>query len=154
MGSCTNGAECDYWHPPVCRHWREGTCQDQKKCAFLHREKPVKERKEKSAAPAQADPKAGTKAGPKAKAGARMAYSQANCAGPPPSLTLSSSFDPLAGAVAMPMIPKPRACNFPCCLVGGDTQEIVTKKVFFHKHQSRISKWLEKILLTSNGILR
>ena len=144
MGSRSKGADCDYWHPPVCRHWREGTCIDDKKCAFLHRERPVKERKEKSAAPAQADPKAGAKAGAKAKAGARMAYFQANCTGPPPSIALSNSFDPLAGAIAMPMIPRARACNFSCCLAGGDTQEIITKKVAFHKHQTRISKRHEK----------
>ena len=44
----------------------------------------------------------------------------------------------------MPMIPRARACNFSCCLAGGDTQEIITKKVAFHKHQTRISKKHEK----------
>ena len=46
-------AETTLWEPalvepivisgtPVCRDWRNGTCADDKKCAFLHQEKPVK----------------------------------------------------------------------------------------------------------------
>jgi hypothetical protein len=61
-GTCTKGADCDYWHPPVCRFWKAGTCSD-KKCPFLHMEKPQK------AAPAPAkDAEAKSKAKAKAKA--------------------------------------------------------------------------------------
>ena len=130
-------------------HWRKGTCSEKDRCAFLHSEKPIKDRP--AATPAQSpkpDPKAKAKAG--AKGGAsmsfakieahtriRMAYFQANSTGPPPSVDLSNSFDPLASAVAMPIIPKARACDFSCCLAGGDTQGIITKKVAFHKHQNQ-----------------
>ena len=42
------------------------------------------------------------------------------------------------------MIPRARACNFSCCLAGGYTQEIITKEVVFHKHQTRISNRHDK----------
>jgi len=63
---------------------------------------------------------------------------------PPPAIALSNSFNPLSSAIALPMIPRARSCDFSCCLAGGDTQEIITKKVIFSKHQTRISKKQEK----------
>ena len=35
-GKCTKGDSCDYWHPPVCRFFRQGNCSAGKKCSFLH----------------------------------------------------------------------------------------------------------------------
>ena len=36
QGKCTNGAKCDFWHPPVCIHFKKGNCDAGKKCVFLH----------------------------------------------------------------------------------------------------------------------
>ena len=132
LGSCTRGSECDYWHPPVCRDWRAGTCTDDKKCAFLHQEKPAKTR---SAAPAQAEAKPKPKA--KAKAGANVAILKEGLLA---TLSLSNLFNPLSSATALPMIPKARSCDFSCCPAGGDTHEIIPKKVAFSNGQTRISK--------------
>jgi len=27
---------CDYWHPPVCHHFKKGSCNAGKNCVFLH----------------------------------------------------------------------------------------------------------------------
>ena len=153
-GTCTKGADCDYWHPPVCLHWRKGTCSEGTRCCFLYNEKPVKVRPDKTATPAKdAKPEARAKAKTKAtmafvkteaKAKNRMAYFQANCTGPPPSVALSNSFGPFASAIAMPMVPKARACDFSCCLAGGDTQDIISKKVALHKHQTKVSRRNDK----------
>ena len=65
-GTCTRGKACSYWHPPVCKFWKAGSCTT-KGCCFLHNDKPKKALKSGEAAPAPAKDPAEPKAKPKAK---------------------------------------------------------------------------------------
>ena len=41
-GTCAyKDKTCKFTHPEVCNKWRKGLCTDQKKCNYLHGERPV-----------------------------------------------------------------------------------------------------------------
>ena len=35
-GKCTKGDKCNFWHSPVCRHFKRGNCTEGDKCVFVH----------------------------------------------------------------------------------------------------------------------
>jgi len=66
-GTCSKGADCNYYHPPGCRFFKEGKCTAGNKCPFRHYDK----KSANAAAPPSPKAKAKTKA--KAKKGKEAA---------------------------------------------------------------------------------
>ena len=62
-GKCDKGANCDWWHPPECRFFKQGNCSAGKSCSFVHAKDkaapaPSPEAKAKAKSKPKAEPKA------------------------------------------------------------------------------------------------
>ena len=137
-GECTRGKECDFWHPPKCKHFKAGACSLGKECCFVHTESTKSNSGTDAASKTKAEAKDKTKSQAKGKANPAvlMALVATTLAGAGESLFVNSYFPALPSIISSPSKQNGSSADYACIGVSFD-YEATKESIRHNKNPSR-----------------